>query len=301
MSEQENSTGFLEKLFYFIIPIMFVLLLSVTTLHLLGVFNVKGPLLTAGKNIPIISSLIPEYVEGDEEAIINELETNLNESQFVLEQKEADLEAFENVISDLEQQNSLLMQQIDELEEGLSEQLLDEDERLEQLLQLANIYTDMSASNAADILAELTLHEAALIIMQMNANDKSQIIASMEPQVAADITMILKDFDKVQDLDMYALQERNELLMSVYGSDEDGSNSTDNMEINTQQLIDSFNQMPIAEATLLVEDMGRESMGSPEFELGLRILSQVTDDRRSALLGQMESEISRKYLRELAS
>lgn len=298
-NEIERGSTLFEKLFYFfLLPVAFFFVLSVIVIFFLGE-RVTQPMMNIGQQIPIVSGWLQEEEVMEEEDILEQLEQDLQQSMADATSQEREIQRLLTELESTREEADLLRQQVESqiIEEEQFAEL--EEERQIRYQELARLYTQMSASRAAAILEELTRHESALIIRHMGVDDQAQMLARMEPQVASEITVILKNTQRLQDLEEMADQERSERLARYNFLTEDGLPI--DPRLSEQQLADTFNQMPAGAAVTILEEMATEDLESFDFQLGLRILALVSDERRSQLLGQMNGQVASRYLQELSS
>jgi flagellar motility protein MotE (MotC chaperone) len=293
LEEIEKPYSKLQWLFYIIIvPTIFTLLLVGIILTFLGV-NVVDSVLATGHKVPGLSSILPEpkgsiYQESETQSV----EQSLQEAQERATQSEQEIGLLESEIAQKTEEVAKLTEQIEQLKKEMEDKRLSEEERLNKLRELAQIYEGMSTSKSAAIIENLSLQEAALILNQMTSQDQSAIMAKLTPTYAAKLTIVMKEMELAENPEVAALQERVNLLMNMVDKQEDGEGST----ISIMQMVNTFSQMPPPQAATILTDMsGTDS----EFQLGITILANLDDASRSAIMAAMDTDAARKYTNAL--
>jgi flagellar motility protein MotE (MotC chaperone) len=293
LEEIEKPYSKLQWLFYIIIvPTIFTLLLVGIILTFLGV-NVVDSVLSTGQKVPVLSSILPEPKEpttqdSEEQAV----EPSLEEVQERASQSEQEVGRLENELAQKTEEVEKLTEQIEQFKKEMEDKRLSEEERLNKLREIAQIYVGMSTSKSAAIIENLSLHEAALIMNQMANKDQSAIMTKLSPTYAAKLTIVMKEMELAENPEIAALQERVNLLMKMVDNKEDGEGST----ISIMQMVNTFSQMPPPQAATILKDMiGVNS----EFQLGITILANMDDASRSAIMAVMDADTARKYTNSL--
>ncbi len=289
LADKEKSSSKLGKVFIVIIPLLLLLILAGGIMYLFG-FHDSDAFASTVQNIPVLGGLFGSETQTARKRV-DVLEQRLEQLADDYEEKEAELDSVMQLLEAAEEEKQKLLDQVDELEHQLEEQLLTDEDRAKQLRELANVYAGMTASKAAGILENLSVQEAALLLQQMKQNEQSAILAKLNPAFAANVTVVMKEFDQLRDLDLAAMQERINLLMEAVEND----TST---QLNNQQIVNTFSQMDASQAARILQAM-QESENGNEFEVGVYILSQVPDHIRSEVIGAMEAEAAREYLQAL--
>lgn len=194
-NEVEKTYGKLEWFLYMIfLPLMFTVILTAILLQFLG-YNVKGELLKWGNSIPYVEKVIPgsnpkpkpadsagekaSQKSEEDQKKITELNQKLEQERDKLAKLEAEAKAKDVEIEKLKRETERMRQQI---EAAKKEQ--DENPKRE----VAQLYTSMSPSKAAPIMAEMPMNEAVKILKLLKQNERSAILAKLEPKMAAEIT-----------------------------------------------------------------------------------------------------------------
>lgn len=283
--EKSSYSGF-ERFLFFVTPILF-------TAVLLGVLLLafdKGSrdyAFELGNKVPVINSLIPDpepeaEASGntDAELTVNNAKTKVDELNALLMDRETALKQATELTAEQKQQLEQLQTQVDELTKANSEQTLTNDEYKARITTLANMYGKMTPNKAAPILESMTLEESALIIGAMSATERGKVLERMTPQVAADVTMKLKDAETVDNREIAALQSRVKELELIIGDNSD--------TLDTAELKQTFSTMQAAKAANLLLQMAVTNQSKV-----LRILGVLDDNSRSDILSSM-SDLDKK-------
>lgn len=285
MKDNESSSfGKWKKL-----TVVFAVLLVLPLITAAVVFFIGGDLLAKAQQIPVVSMILPDAEERKAKKRVEVLERRLEEAEEIIEEQETMLEMLEQQLLEKEEEIRDLWEQNEELEAESQEKRLSHEEREQRLSDLARIYAGMSASRAASILENLTLTEAALILQHMKEAEQARILARMSPQFAADLSVVLKDLDQVENPDMAALQERIVLLMESVEQAES--------RISIQRMVSTFEQMAPDQAARIFTAMEGEAA---EFRLAATIMANMGDAQRSLILENMEPDIAKTYIRAIA-
>lgn len=292
LEEIEKPYSRIEWFMYIIIlPLIFTMILSGIILHFLG-FNVIDTALNVGHKVPGLASVLPEK-KSDQKESIESVQTNLKEKSKELKDSQAEIEKLEADLLQKDKEIEQLTSQIDKLEEGLKDKKVTDEERINKVRELAKLYGGMSPGKAAPILEKLTLTEAATILQQMNNSEKTAILAKLNPEFAADVTVSMRELEQAENPEVAVLQERVKFLTEKILELTTGTKST----VSIKDMATTYSQMPAKQAALLLIEMGN---AKKEFELGIKILANMTEANRSAILAEMPTEVARKYTRALS-
>jgi flagellar motility protein MotE (MotC chaperone) len=295
MEEQEKESNKLLNFFYiFILPLLFTALLTGLLLTFMG-YDIKEEVLGIGKNVPGLSSVIP-----DSESAKEKSQAAVEDYEKIIKEKEAELTALEEqlkkkILKIDEQTTEInnLHSEITALEEAFEEKKHTDEERKARLAELAKTYGGMSSSKAAAVFEQMTLHEAALLLNEMKDAQQSAILGKVEPALAADLTVILKEMYRSDDPEIAALQERIQVYTTAVESEAKQDSS-----LSIKEMANTFEKMPPAQAAVILENM---SESTTEFSLGTKILTNMSEEQRSALLGAMEETAAAKYIGTLVN
>ncbi|WP_078554675.1 MotE family protein [Bacillus alkalicellulosilyticus] len=192
MSENQKEYGKFQVFFFVIfIPCCFLIILFFSLSSLLG-YNTLGKAKEVGAKIPYISTIIGEEVEGteDDEMKVDDLLASILEKEAVIEELEAVMEAKNDKIAKIEEQNKILEQKL-ELKDKEPE--VEKDEPRKDLEDIGKTYQAMSAKNAAAILEQLPLDQTLLHLSQVPVAARAAILTKMETEKAAEIMANLTD------------------------------------------------------------------------------------------------------------
>lgn len=188
---QDNQTkkiSFLQWLFLIIIP----LILAITiTFIILSILDLKpgAKVKEFANQIPVVN----QWVTTDEEAEIERRENILQNQITTLEQDKLDLETNLSIQeAELDQLNQEIARLTHQLEQALTEAESQVQQELDDgLNKVVNTYQEMSAKNAAQILAELNHAEAVQILAKLDEEQQAAILSALDPETAASYTRLL--------------------------------------------------------------------------------------------------------------
>src|SRR5690625_1794818 len=193
MDQQNKKTNpILWFLFAIVIPMVVMLVLIYTVLLLTGV-DVNGWLKSAGKKVPVISSMITT----EEEKSYEELEEKFNELK-------TEHDTTKNYyVTEIESYKSTIEQLRDEIEE-LEAQLQfakennEDDPSLtaseeEMIKKMSASFKTMKPKQAALIFADLDKNIAVELLNTVSNDVRGKILEAMEPKLAAELTELLID------------------------------------------------------------------------------------------------------------
>lgn len=280
MEQAEKSYSKLEWFFYIIfLPLLFTVLLTVILLYFMG-YDTLNTALKWGNSVPVVERVLPEPKpepgEMADQASINEnrvkdLRTENAQKEQTITELRSEVQAKEQSIKELENQ-------IEELNASLEEKKTDEDQRQQEIGQLAQLYASMRPGNVAPILENLTMNEAVLMLEAMSNNDRSDILSEMNPQTAADLSILLKDTQLNKDDDIAALQKRIQVLTEALSEMETNTKTVD-------ELVQTFTSMPPANASNILRQMM-----STTPDKALTIMANINSNVRSRILSAMANE-----------
>lgn len=218
--EGSTSYGGMERfLIWFLIPFVFTAVLLGVLLTIFD-YDVMNNVLRTAKNIPVISSVVPEpktkaadVKQTDKkpsggQAAAPTAEENVQALGAQLEQKDQELKKSDAVILQRDQTIKELQSKNSALEEQTKSKALSDEEYTAQIQQLATIYAKMSPSKSAPIMENLTIPEMVLVLSSMKTDDKVKILEKMDAKKAAEASILLKDQSTAKDKQIAALQER---------------------------------------------------------------------------------------------
>ncbi|MFB4162668.1 magnesium transporter MgtE N-terminal domain-containing protein [Alteribacillus sp. JSM 102045] len=177
----EKKSGKLQWFFLIIfIPTLFAAIIAGVLLSILGV-NVLDLGKNAASDLPVVSS----FFEEEENETENEMSSRPTEK--VLNEKDQEITELEQELEDKEEE----IRSLEETLEDLQIEMETEEENTEQtnmeLKELAQVYENMSAGKAADILAELETEQILRHMAEMNTESRAAIISKMEAERAAEL------------------------------------------------------------------------------------------------------------------
>ncbi|QHA93891.1 hypothetical protein [Bacillus sp. N1-1] len=219
--------------------------------------------------------------------------TDQNEEELLkkeIDEKDTEISGLKKQLDEKEIELGKKQSELESLSEEIKSELADKEEREKKLQQLANTYEGMSASKSASIMENLTLNEAALLLDAMGSTEQAAVLGKMNSAVAADLTIALKDLERADDPELAAMQERVTLLMNAIDREKSS--------LSTSDVAKDLSEMPEDEAADILSKMAQSA---EEKEVGLSILKELGDDKRKALLAEMEKSVSSSYVADLAN
>ena len=181
---KKRSNPILWVVFAIVIPIMIVIALIIAALSFAG-FEVMDWIKDKGRNIPVVSKMIPDEETGPSlELVIEDLETDIAV-------KNADLKLIEKENEDLHGTITQLEEKVKHLEAKVAASDLPEGtatEEKDMLKELAASFRTMEGKQAAQILEKMSHQEAATILAQVSSKVRGSILGAMDPEIAAKLT-----------------------------------------------------------------------------------------------------------------
>ena len=282
MRKRQKSSWKEHIIHGFLLPLAFMATVLLVVLPFLGydLFAVATSLTKKPIAYVVESNLTAEATDQNEEDLLKK----------EIDEKESEISGLKKQLDEKEIELGKKQSELESLSEEIKSELADKEEREKKLQQLANTYEGMSASKSASIMENLTLNEAALLLDAMGSTEQAAVLSKMNAAVAADLTIALRDLEKADDPEIAAMQERVTLLMNAIDR-EDSS-------LSTSDVANDLSEMPEEEAADILSMMAQSE---EEKEVGLSILKELGDDKRKALLAEMEESVSSSYVADLAN
>ncbi|WP_413381612.1 magnesium transporter MgtE N-terminal domain-containing protein [Alkalihalobacillus sp. 1P02AB] len=184
--KQRKGTWFLMV---FIIPAAVLLTVAIVLMTV-----VEHPTINRMKDmarsLPVISNLTGNEAEAEMNAQIEQLQLQLNEHQQQLATLNQLIEEKDLLITELEQENGQLQEEVEQMEPT---QTAEHTNPGNSANEVGQIYENMSAKNAARIIAELSIDETMAHLMQISSEHRGNIIARLDSERAAEIMNRLVD------------------------------------------------------------------------------------------------------------
>ena len=207
-AEKSSSYSLMERILYlFFIPVIFTVILTIVLLSIFD-YNVFNTLLSTANKIPLIEKIVPEPKVQNEQEDTAAPAVNVDNVLAELEQKNAELSAQIEANRQLQDRIRELEASVAAYEEQLQEKTISEEEYLLKIQRLAGMYAKMNPRKAAPIMENLATAELVLLLEQMGTDDQIEILEKMNPDIAAKVSILLKDTVPVRDRQIAALQER---------------------------------------------------------------------------------------------
>jgi len=184
-SKENKMNPIIWFLFAIVIPVIVALSLLVIILLVSGL-DVGGWAKQTGKNIPVISTLVPgDDATNDMEALKEKSEAELASKEKEIHSLTGEIKSLKQTLEELEQDNKKMEHQLQKEEEKEEETKDDIQEGIESL---AESFKDMSAKRAALILQELDDDTAVSILYELSTDVRGDILGRMDPENAAKMT-----------------------------------------------------------------------------------------------------------------
>jgi len=279
--EEERSYGFMERLLFYTLPVLFTLLLTGVLLTVFG-YDVVNELLRIGNKVPGVSAMLPEPKPTEEELRAAMLEAEeqgaeepteeeeAREIEAALSEKEAEVAALRSESETKDQRIAELQAELEAAKEEEARQSASESEYAANIKKLADVYAEMKPSKAAPVLENLTLSERVLVLKEMKEEQQVDILEKMDPTIAAETSILMKDVVAVRDLQIAALQER--LALS-------GAETASSAALTNDELSRTFAQM--------TPDRAAEVLLEMEQSLVVTILRGMEEASRATLLNSL--------------
>lgn len=184
-NEDKKPNMFIRILFAVVLPFIITVALTIFVLQLFGV-DVLGWTEEKLAQTPIISS----FVKTEDEKILSEkldkanetIETQKKEIEDLkaqIEQLEAEIENKETEIAKLENEKESLQNAENDAEDGTAQDV--------DIKKLASSFKKMDKEQAAQIIANMDIQTAVLLLSNVSSDVRGAILEEMEPQQAANI------------------------------------------------------------------------------------------------------------------
>ncbi|HEY4601557.1 MAG TPA: hypothetical protein VIG73_09860 [Cerasibacillus sp.] len=192
-NEKENKMNPLVWFFFaIIVPLIVAITLAFIIIAVTG-FDAWGWVKSTGKNIPVISSLIPADENEKREALEKE------QTELVLKEKEQEIEDLLLENNDLKAQIKQMKQKQAKLEKSIETNLesrnLKEDDT-NQVDQFVGAFKDMKAEQGAQIIENMNEESALSLLKKMPNKVRGKILEAMDSKKAAILTEKLIDFNE---------------------------------------------------------------------------------------------------------
>lgn len=277
-TERTTYSAFERFLYFFLIPFLYSSVL-VTLLFLIFNQDVRNSVLESANKIPLIKEIVPDVKKEESLLTSPEVLEVQRQAQEQLQEMENTVKSAIEASRQKEEEIRELQAQITALEQQLEEKRLSMEEYSQHIQTLSNLYADMRANRAAPIIENLLPAERVLILSHMPLNEQAALLERMDPLVAAETTMALKDMEKVEDVQVAALQERVAELT--------GQLSEQSEALTTAELGATFAAMAAENASAVLLEM----MKTNETKV-IGILRAMTNQERSQILSAMSASDS---------
>lgn len=298
-----SKSGLFERFFvWFLIPLIFTSVLLGVLLSIFD-YNIMNGLLKVGSQIPGMNRILPSPSGSAEEApLALTIEEQLKQQQVqdeaeiirlnnLVTMHENELKLAAKTVQEHEQANELLRNELHELQVELEGKRQTEEEYEQQIRQLASTYAAMLPSRSAPIIELLTPQEQVLILSHMRQENRVKILEKMNPQVASEVSIMLKDVVPSKDREIAALQER--LLLN---EEKEVSNVN---KLTADDHAETFRLMNPKQAAGLLEEMAK--FNEDHVIVLLSTMDNVTRSRILTALADVSPELAAEIVTELTS
>ncbi len=189
---KENKTEKKEKLSKFqtffmlgVIPTLFAVAVFLTILSFSGI-NVFEKAKELGQKLPFIGKNIGEEVSDgeDQEQLIIELKGQIKDQEVVIGR-------LEKRLTEKDEENQRLIQQIEQLEEMIRDSDYEQDQEQTAFQEIVKTYENMTPKRAAPIISSMNDNEAVRILSNLKPEQRAAIMEKMDPEQAAKYTEML--------------------------------------------------------------------------------------------------------------
>jgi flagellar motility protein MotE (MotC chaperone) len=272
-TERTTYSAFERFLYFFLIPFLYSSVL-VTLLFIIFNQDVRKSVQEAANQIPIIKEIVPDVKEEPTGITSPEVLEVQREAQSQLQDMEQRVKTAIETARQKDDEIRELQEKIISLEEQLEEKRLSMEEYTQHIRSLSNMYAGMKVTRAAPIIESLQPAERVLILSHMSLDDRASLLERMNPQIAAETTMALKDMEKVEDVQVAALQERIEVLTAQLSEQSEA--------LTAAELGATFATMDAASASAVLLEM----MKTNETKV-IAIVRAMNNEARSNILSAM--------------
>jgi len=290
-TDMEKESGGLGRLLFIATPILFTLVL-VGAIVMLFNTNLRASMFQTLDKIPIVKNWVPSADKGNSTdvasnqnesnaATVDQLKQQLDESKKAQATQAAELKKLQDqmktqtpVTAGATTNGTATTPAAGTAPAGTTNTVTTPTEQDKQLKNLANVYSDMSASKAAAIMQNMTTDEQVLIFSKMNSQDQASILQKMDPKVAADTSLALKNATSAS---LAALQTKT-------GSAQNAK-APAGSKLDNEALAQTFTTMPANSAASLLLQTAKVSQSKV-----LQVLNTMDDSTRASVLSAMSTE-----------
>lgn len=304
MEEDKAYTKWEWFLYIILLPCLFTLILIGIILTFMKV-DIFTPILELGNKIPVIEKIIPDPKVSKEDDYLlyeNTLQpslgknenSNLQKANEEIARLEEEVKEKEAIISKLQTDLTQAAMQIQQIEAQLMQlkQISEESNAQEQKLkEIVNMYSAMTASKSAPILASMEALQAVEILAQMDSKKASQILAKMDPDRAAELTLLLKESST--STNDFQIQEQIKQLEQQLT---EVKSQKSEVETELDETIRSFELMDRTSAANIFEKMW--SSGSKTKVVN--ILQQLSTETYTRIMEKMTPDVAAAIISEVA-
>ncbi|ANF96521.1 magnesium transporter MgtE N-terminal domain-containing protein [Paenibacillus bovis] len=302
-ADMEKESGGLGRLLFIATPILFTLVL-VGAIVMLFNTNLRASMFQTLDKIPIVKNWVPSADKGNSTdvasnqsesnaATVDQLKQQLDESKKAQATQAAELKKLQDQLKSQTPgtagattgagatgtgattgTGTTTNPAAGTAPTGTTNTVTTPTEQDKQLKNLANVYSDMSASKAAAIMQNMTTDEQVLIFSKMNSQDQASILQKMDPKVAADTSLALKN----------ATSASLAALQTTTGSTQKATPAAGS-KLDNEALAQTFTTMPPNSAASLLLQTAKVSQSKV-----LQVLNTMDDSTRASVLSAMSTE-----------
>ncbi len=253
---EEKKLSKLEWLFYIVIlPVLFTLVLAGVFMSFLG-YDIAGTIRNAAMGVPILNQQISDGTDTESNGIgaqlqIESLKEEIDELKDEISKKQLEIDELTIALKERNNYVDKLEEEIKELKRQLEGKISDQKKWEDNIADLAQIYSEMSAGKAAPIITNLSEIEAIYILNAMNSENRAKILEKMSADKAASLTSLLTARSDTESQDVAVLLAKIEQLNSQL----DDKNKR---EIRTRELAKLYAQLDDAKAAGILSQMSEQ-------------------------------------------
>lgn len=185
VEQPENTPGFFQKLFYWvIIPLVF----CIAVVLIISIFTNKNVFEYVDK-LPFVSS-------NDEKELVESAASSdkkLVEVQAELKEKEVEITQIQSQFDSATEENQTLQTEIERLNYEIEKLQLAQEESTKEFSEILSTFEKMSAKKAAPIIVKMDEAEAVRLLSSMKPNTLTAIFEKMSAEDAAKYTQLLTE------------------------------------------------------------------------------------------------------------
>ncbi|MCK8823550.1 hypothetical protein [Fuchsiella alkaliacetigena] len=187
----------MKKLLIWALVFIILLLAIGLGLQFSGILDLRAMIAPRARAVPVVGNVIASH------EIRQEQEQRLENKRFEINSLGEQNQQLEEQLQEYEQELLAALEEIENLEEAMTEQQLEEEDQTARLERIAEIYMTMNPARVAELLAELEDQLAARILNELEAQMAGAVLTELATEDAALYSQIISgEFDDVLELDI---------------------------------------------------------------------------------------------------